>query len=358
MTAPLPYTLDDIITKVRRITARQSADDISDMEIVRYLNTFYVYDFPEHLRLESLKTTYQFLTRVGIPVYDFPTELYLTNQAPVLIGGYSVNYVQNRSNFISLIQSVQYIQSAVWTGNGTVGPYTAQTLTYTQLVPGWKPNPPGAYSSAACQAKYITWQVVVSGTDSSGNSVSLVDDGQGNLIDPNDPATPPSYPVVRGSVNYSTGVISINSVGFPVAIGSGNPINVTYLPCTYSRPFSVLFFADQFSFFPIPDQAYTVSVEAYEYPFAFNTDPTQGQVVQEPKLREWWQLLAYGAADKIFADQGDIESMQRFRPLLDEQMKLVNRRTVVQQTQSRAATIYSDQTSLNAFNSYPYGQGW
>ena len=80
----LPYTLSDIISKVRKITARPSTSQITDAEIAQYINTFYVFDMPEHLRMESLRFNYQFVTTANIPVYDFPRNLYLTEMPPVL----------------------------------------------------------------------------------------------------------------------------------------------------------------------------------------------------------------------------------------------------------------------------------
>ena len=43
-------------------------------------------------------------------------------------------------------------------------------------------------------------------------------------------------------------------------------------------------------------------------------------------------------ADKFFADNADFENMQKFRPLLEEQMTLIERRSIVQQTSERTAT--------------------
>lgn len=356
MVAPLPYTYTDIISKVRRIIARPSANQISDSEIIRYINTFYVFDMSMHTKMESLRVNYQFTTIANQPTYDFPKDLYLTEMPPVYIGGYQSYMTQSRENFFRVNPGLQFLQQSVYTGdggNGSVNPYTGQSLTNTPIVPGWKPNPPGAYSATACQARYINWNVLVSASFAAGvgnTSVSLVDDGQGNLIDPADPATPPAFPTVRGSINYVTGAITI--FNFQQNIPVGTPINVQYVPYVASRPQSCVFFQDQVVLYPIPDQAYTVSFEAYKYPIPINTDPTQGEVVTDPQLREWWQALAYGAADKFFADNGDMENLQKYRPLLDEQIKLIMRRTLVQQTSERAVTIYSEQGGMP---SYPFG---
>ncbi len=363
----LPFTLSDIITKVRRITARPSSTQISDREIIRYINTFYVFDMSEHLRLESLRVNFQFTTTANLAVYDFPRNLYLTNMPPVYIGGYRSYLTQSRDNFFRVNPQLNFLQQSVYTGNGTSGPYTGQFLTNTPIIPGFKPNPPGAYTANAqnlIPARYLNWTLIVSAlgtpdpTSGISPSVTLVDDGLGHLINPLDPGTTLvtgfNY---AGTINYVTGAINItnflDSAGNNVAIPTGNAINVQYVPYVASRPQQVVFYQDQFILYPVPDQAYTVSFEAYKYPFSFTVDVAGNyDGTLEPQLQEWWQLLAYGAADKIFADNADFENLQKFRPLLKEQMDLIQRRTIVQQTSERTATIYTEQTGLNQF---PFG---
>lgn len=346
----VPSTLNDIRQKVRRITARPSAAQISDAQIDQYINTFYLFDFPEHLRLESLRYNYEFLTTANIAVYDFPTDSYLSGLPPVFIGGYQSYMTQSRQNFFRINPQLNFLQQSAATGNGTTGPYTIN-LQQTPIVRGFKPNPPGAYSTTSIQPKFLQWNVLISGVGANGASISLVDTGIqgvtfnqfGDLVDPNDPS---DTPVVRGSVNYITGQIQINAVGFPTSIPAGNAINAQYVPYVASRPQQLMFFQDQLILYPIPDQAYTVSLEVYKYPTAL------AATNDVPQLKEWWQLLAYGAADKIFADNADFENLQKFRPLLQEQMNLVQRRTIVQYTPERVSTIYTEQTQ---FPQYPLG---
>lgn len=353
----VPSTLADIRTKIRRITGRPSPAQISDAEIDKYINTFYVQDFPEHLRLQNLRVNYQFTTTANIDVYDFPKDLYLTNMPPVYIGGYQSYMTQSRENFFRINPALNFLQESVYTGNGSVGPYTGQFLTATPILPGFKPNPPGAYTANAqnlIAAKYLNWAIVVSAlgtpdpTSGVAPSVTLIDDGLGHLIDPNDPGTTAATGFVyRGTINYITGAVDINATGFTSSIPTGNAINVQYVPYVASRPQSVVFYQDQFYLYPIPDQAYTVSFEAYKSPASLlnSTD--------SPQLNEWWQLISYGAADKIFADNADFENLQKYRPLLDEQMKLAIRRTIVQQTSERVSTIYTEQNG--AASQFPFG---
>jgi hypothetical protein len=349
----VPSTLADIRQKVRRITGRPSAQQITDVQIDQYINTFYIYDLPEHLQLISNRVNYQFLTTANRAVYDLPTDLYLTALPPVYIGSYQSFMTQSREAFFRLNPGINLMIQSVAVGTGLAGPYTF-TLPNIPIRRGWKPNPPGAYSLSTVSdiaARFLNWQVLISGTDANGDSVSLVDDGQGNLFSVDDLSTDPA--LFRGTINYITGAVVINDptvfatpYAFTSPIAVGAPINAQYVPYKASRPQSVVFFQDQFSIFPIPDQAYTVSFEAYKVPTVLL------QATDDPQLKQWWQCLAYGAADKIFTDNADMENAAKFRPLLDEQLRLIQRRTIVQQTSERTATIYTEQ---NAQGQYPFG---
>lgn len=347
-----PSNLSDIRQKVRRITGRPSAAQITDAEIDDYVNTFYRFDLPEHLRLQNLLVNYEFNTRPNIAVYDFPKDTYLTNMPPVFIGGYRSYMTQSRENFFRINSQLNLLQESLSTGDGSTGPYTG-TLNQLPVMPGFKPNPPGAYADGSIVANDIPasdlkWNVLISasGTPDATSGippdVTIVDDGQGNLFDPTDSSTDPASR--RGTVNYITGAVSITN--FASVVPTGNAINVQYIPYVASRPQSVVFFEDQFILYPVPDQAYTVSFEVYKYPTALASS------TDDPQLQEWWQTLAYGAATKIFADNADFEDLQKFMPLLHEQLNLIERRTIVQQTTERTATIYTEQSQ---FPQYPFG---
>jgi hypothetical protein len=354
----VPSTLVDIRKKVRRITGRTSDSQITDAEIDSYINTFYIYDLPEHLRLESLRVNYQFVTTANRSVYDFPTNYYLTAMPPVFIGGYQSYMTQSRENFFRTNPQLNYMQASIATGAGVVGPY-AGTLINSPIMPGFKRNPPGAYTGLLtdCLTKDINWNVLITakgapGTDGISPWYSLVDDGFGNLVSLDDTSIGGSY-TVQGTINYITGVIAItnfvNNLLVPVVIPVGNPINAQYIPYVASRPQSCVFYQDQIILYPVPDQAYTVSFEAYIYPTALLDTPGNQP---SPQLREWWQVLAYGAADKIFADNADMDNMAKFRPLLEEQLRLILRRTLQQYAGERTATIYTEQSGMGQ---YPFG---
>ena len=66
-------TLATIRTKVRRLTGRPSPQQITDTQIDEYVNTFYQYDFPEHLRVFSNTSTFKFMTEANVAEYDLRT---------------------------------------------------------------------------------------------------------------------------------------------------------------------------------------------------------------------------------------------------------------------------------------------
>lgn len=344
-------TLDDIRQKVRRITGRPSDQQITDAQIDDYINTFYIYDLPEHLHLISNRVNYQFLTNANQAIYDLQNDIYLTGMPPVFIGGYRSYMTQSRDNFYRINPALDFLQQSVAVGNGTALGYSFN-LMQTPIMRGWKTNPPGAYSTSLVgtqsdvPASSLSWMVLISALDANGNSVSLIDDGQGFLFDVDDLST--DHASARGTINYTTGAVQIpvapvSLLGFVRPIPNGNPINAQYVPYVASRPQSVAFYQQQFNLYPIPDQAYTVSFEAYKIPTALIRD------TDNPQMKEFGQVLAYGAADKIFSDNADMESQMKFRPLLDEQLKLIQRRTIVQQTSDRTMTIYAEQTPMGQF---------
>lgn len=403
-------TLQDIRLKVRRVTKSPSSNQITDPQIDEYINTFYLYDFPEHLRTFNLRQNITFTTIPNIDTYAFPmsdaisfpaTSIgtvsgstfnvnlftffgigpsvtlvpgsllvvvnapgtatfeeefpytgildgtgsgtngiisyatgdltlnfsssisasdcslqfdyvypeYLTVHPPLYIAGYESYYTQSQTEFYRVYPMVRTIQQGA-VGDGSVGPYTFII-----------PNIP-----------FLRNQVNIDAIDSiAGTGQSVRDDGLGNLLGDG-----------TGTVNYITGAVSVT---FNQSVSVNAVVNSQTVPYVPSRPSSALFFADKFVLRPVPDQSYLVQLEAYKRPTALMA---QGQA---PELKEWWQYLAMGACMKIFEDRGDFQSLQNFMPLFKQYQCLVERRTIVQQTNDRTATIYTEMTQ-SAFGNF------
>ena len=226
-----PSTLETIRTKVRRLTGRPSPQQITNTQINEYINTFYQYDFPEHLRVFSNTGNFKFITEANVDQYNMLAvdpalpkfnELIVTFdgenesagnvfynlQPPTYISGYQSFYSQSREQFFRTYPALADIFTSI-SGNGNPGPYDF-TL----------PNVPILQNS-----------VTVGAIDSTEGTVKVVDSPQsrtsGNWIINN------STTDVTGSINYLTGE---GTITFENSIPSGNEITFTFTPYQPNRP--------------------------------------------------------------------------------------------------------------------------
>ena len=179
--------------------------------------------------------------------------------------------------------------------------------------------------------------VLFDSIDINGNGLSMIDypitATQGNLYVPGEQPTSTIVVDPNNNINYVTGAFIVT---FPVAPDAGVPINSQCVPVQTSRPLTVCFYEGQFIVRPVPDQPYKINMEIYVAPIQLLLGN------QSPELQEWWQYIAYGAAKKIFEDRMDLESVQQIMPEFKKQEMLIQRRTIVQQTSQRVATIYTE----------------
>jgi len=167
----------------------------------------------------------------------------------------------------------------------------------------------------------------------------------GNLYVPGSAPTSTTIKDPNNYINYITGQFVVTFVTAP---GTGQPINSQTVPQQTTIPQAIMFYDGAFTVRPVPDQPYKVEMEVYQRP----TELLNGSDI--PELSEWWQYIAYGAAKKVFEDRMDIESVSQILPEYKKQEALINRRTIVQQTNQRTASIYTEQTGGVG----QYGSGW
>lgn len=337
MTAP--FELTDIITKIRRLTGRPSPDQMSDDTITQYINTYYLFDMPETLRLLKLKDVFTFVTIPNVEAYPFPNSLYMTVEPPAYVAGQQIQYFQDLDLFYREWPKNNYIQQ-IAAGNGTAGPYTGQLTAFPLMN---SINPSGVGTEAIGKDIRILFSAnLLNSTMTAGiqQATSAIDDGNGGWLDAITGA-----PLI-GTINYITGQYTIT---FSSAIPQNNQINASYVPYVASLPRCMVMYQNQFIMRPIPDKAYLVEINAFRYP----ADLING--ADYPELQFWWQLLAYGAALKILVDNADYDNADRLRPYFNEQLMIVQRRTIKQQTNQRTSTIYSQDGATYGFgNLYPY----
>lgn len=168
-------------------------------------------------------------------------------------------------------------------------------------------------------------------------------------IPPLSPLPVPSPPVTLtpqycGTVNYVTTNIEIN---FPVPPAAGTMINVWAATYQVGRPYNILFWNNEFTIRPVPDNVYLVEIEAFQTPSQFML------TTQNPILNQWAQYIAYGAAMEILRDRQDMEGVDNLRDGFNRQEALVLERQANEEIQQPNITLFnSTQTG------YGYGIGW
>ncbi len=367
-------TLLAIKQKVRRLTRMLSESQLTELQLLQYINTYIQYDFPETLRLFNLKSTFTFYTLPYVDtystttndksaLYDFKNK-YITTNAPAYIAGYQAMFSESREQFYRIYPPLNSVASIGTAGDGTTSFFTGVINTaQSQIAP---------YVNQ--RRVLLQNNVLFSSVDSNNNGLAMADSPILDLTTGNptnfgllydalavngDPVTPlnpngkpvlslaapyesnPSFPS-GNFINYVTGEYYVS---FSQAPAAGAPINSQTVTVNPSRPQAILFYDGDFVIRPVPDQSYRVDLEVF-------VQPTQLLLNnQAPELDEWWQLIAYSAAKKIFEDRMDYESINMMMPSLKEQERLVLRRTIVQQTNQRVATIYSGENSTGPFGS-------
>lgn len=316
-------TLEQIRIKVRRLTRSPSVNQLSNQNIDDYVNTFVLYDFPEHLRIDALRSNFAFYTQPYIDVYENDTtndtsllynfiNKYTSFHAPLYINGNLASLELSQDNFFTMFPKTSYSQN-IGTGDGVEDTFT-----------GTLDNVP-----------FLKNTFQLSSVDTNNDGITVTDHGDGLLWQNTGLAI---FEV--GTIDYLTGAYSVE---FLVAPKSGETIYAQTNPYQASRPTLVLYYDSKFTVRPVPDRPYKIEMECFMRPTEILSD------TQKPELAQWWQYIAYGAAKKVFEDRMDMESVGLIMPEFKKQELLVLRKTLVQHSDEAAATI---------FDLGPTGGGW
>jgi len=375
--------LTDVVTYVRRIIKSPSNSSITDNLILDYINRFVISDMDARVQLFDYKTTYQFQTQPGVDQYNMPLYSLQTEQGnqsisyyPVYqgftgnarIGGVPVYFTTQKEVFNPAWST--YIQPVIGNvvGDNTVGPYTINIPFSTNTTTTVNQQPStilrghvdisgviatGANVDPPVTSTFITTipvantfpSVWITSTDATGANVVVADSGQflssnvnyGLLMSPGkaplgNAGLSGGYSTTSNTINYQTGVIKVT---FPVAIPSGQNINVQAWYYNPGLPRAILYYNNTLTLRSIPAMQYLVEIDAYLTPAAYLTTSA---ALQFGYMAEY---IARGAARKILSDTGDIEQFQFYEPLFREQETLVWKRSQRQFTSTRTQTIYS-----------------
>lgn len=371
-TFPLYPTLANAVTKTRKLTGSSNAFQVTNEYIVQQMHSFYSYDLPAKFRSLKLKDVYTFTTNVGQDVYPFNSELYITVNQPCYCSKREIKLFTDPWNFYgSNFNWQQYTNFT--SGNGSSGPYNGFTIAAPLI--GSINNDPGElitdsfgnsrgsnlfFPQSRVQNILITANVI--GANGIGQTQNVTDDGEGNLIQIFDTSNnsnkeygwyyyrqyASATPTIPGgaTINYQTG--EITGLVFAEDIPEGTPIQIQYNPKQFSIPLAIMLYQNQFTLAPTPNAGYTIELTCYRQPIqALLASDMTGN----PELSEWWEILAVGAAKKIFEERLDSDGVIFIDKMLKERYDIIETRTYAQISQERINTIYTDQLTYN------YGSG-
>ncbi len=427
MSLPLPAdsTLAAIVRKVRRLTASASESSLSTADIYQYVNCFYSQDFPYGIKIDQMRSVYTFFTEPYRDRYPLDVNYNQGIRAPVYVEGIQGTLFKDRQQFFNvwprfptMFQQFAQTETGTITGiaqptdpteitsiahnlstgavieiNGVLGMTQLNGNSYTITViddntfslDGIDNTAYGSYISGGTWTSsnqtfsfqlpgpFLSKEVVIGGTDTNGNPITINDNGSGRLyyLRPNpvvsipaqntNPAIPGMYnintanpglnnPTDIGTVNYVSGQIDFV---LPNGVSLADSTHLTIWVSQYQpgRPYSVLFWNNEFQIRPVPKLIHKIEVETYLTPVQFM------QVNDVPILNQWWQYIAIGAAIKVLEDRQDMDGVQNLSVLFDRQESLVLERQGVEEIGTPNYTLFNT-TTQNAGYGAGLGGGW
>lgn len=283
------WTYTNIISKVRSITGTPSSDQLTDAQVGAYINNYYVYTMPFELKVQIQQQFLDFKTTAGTNVYAFPGT-FLTDQPGAYADGFPLIFYQDPDIFYQDWPQ-QYNTDSISAGNGV-------TVTFS----GTLQSPP----------------IIIGSLFITDGTHTAQDQGNGTLT---------GTGIASGTINYTTGAFSVT---FSAAPASTTTVYAKYIGYTGNRPQGVLFFNNQFTMMPVPDQVYQIRMQGFINP----TGLTSGSDL--PSQPEWGPLIAYGAALEIFSDRGDNDNLERYTPMLKRYENVALGRTIQQYTSEQS----------------------
>jgi hypothetical protein len=270
----MAFDLGDIRQVIRNVTSSPSEYQLTNAAIDDAINKFYLYVLPDDMKPFKTLVPYVFYTLQNQVEYTFNLETYMSLEPEMFCNGMQLFYYQDQSIWLREYQ-YQYQQDNFASGDGVTVTFNV-TADQIPIVPG----------------------------------TVIVTDGVENFTDPlKDGVLTGSLGGV-GTVDYSSGAVTVN---FATAPPAGNSIIFTWAPLINGRPRALYFNegAGTIQFSPIPDQAYRIDAQAYIIPTAFIAG---GSAFQNPEQQYWGYTIGYGTSLEIFRQRGQMDQLALYRP--------------------------------------------
>lgn len=332
----------------RELCACPGENQLTTDYIDQTLNNIILTDFPYSIKLDQMRSVYTFYTRPYIDRYPLDVNYNQGVRTPAYVDGITAFFSKDRDDFFRLWPK--------WPTRFQPISGDSVTQSFTFTVPG----------------QFLSNDVVLGGTDISGSAITVADDGNGNLqlqtpnpvvsVPPQTSPVPgmknlntmnPGQNIVTtiGSVNYVTGVCTVNFAPVNLTPAAGTTMTMRISQYQTGRPYSILFWNNEFTIRPVPKNIHRVEIETYLTPvqFMLSTDL--------PILSQWSEYLAYCIAIKVLQRRQDMAGVANLTPEWKRQESIALERQSIEEIGQRNRTIFSGATpQIDANNGF--GQGY
>ena len=299
-----------------------------------------------------------------------------TNANPVAVTsvahGLNTNALVTITGVLGMVQingtfTITVLDANTFSLNGTLG------TTFGTYTSGGSWTSTNQTFSFILQGPFLSKTVVIGGVDSSGSPITIADNGYGilqysrqiqsfsflMLIQTTNPAIPGMYnlntmdpglynPLAIGTVDYVSGQINF-TLPAGISLGTGQLMHAQVSQYQTGRPYSLLFWNNEFTIRPVPKLIHRVTVETYLTPVQFlaSTD--------NPIVQQWWQCISYIAAREILRERQDMEGVANLDEGYSRQEALVLERQACEEINVPNYNLFNS-TQQNWING-GFGQG-
>lgn len=423
--APADSTVSFIRKKVRRLTASSGQSALTTDDLDQYINNFYQNDFPYAIKLDQTRSIYTLFTEPYRDRYPIDVNFNQGIRASLYVEGILGTLFKDRTQFYNLFprwptQFQQGTSSSSGNITGIAQPTNPTQITsashnlttgavvlienvggMTQLngifytitvidantfsLNGVDNTAFGAYTSGGTWTSnsqtfsfvipgpFLSQEVVIGGVDTSGNPISINDNGNGILqyltqnpqvsvpVQNQSPANPipgmlnlntrnPGLisPLNIGTVDYVSGQIDFN-LPSGISLAEGTLLTIWVSQYQPGRPYCMLFWNNELIIRPIPKLIHKIEIETYLTPVAFM------ESTDHPTLNQWSEYIAYGAAMEILRDRQDLEGVENLREGFMRQEALVLERQGIEEIGKPNIQLFN---STQPYSVYGGWGGW
>lgn len=378
------WDLNRLRYTIRKITGKYDTQQLPDTTVGEvnisnpsslddYINDYYLYDMPEDLRSLRLRDFYLFTTVPNCGTYSIPQNV-MQIYDPIYVDAYQGMFFQDPNRFYSVWPEFNFIETSLFVGNGSQVSFpfnmTQTPIQQGTVVIGLQPNVDGSLFNETFTDRDTPIPLDLPLLQGFTNPGILISN---KYTGPFPPLTP-GVTAGTGTIDYLTGATTVVYTAPPP-----NGMNSTchYHPYVASRPRDIMVWQQQVFLRPIPNDTYQIKMMAYLLPttvMSSATNATQRPSIDAngnlqgfsgnsgslptdlPQFNEFWQLIAYGASLKIFAEDGEHQEYAAYTPYYEKAKLLCQRKTLKQLAQNRIHTWYSNnnQGSSSAWPIFPY----